>query len=456
MEIIRYANNFYMSTLGRQPVYFDKNYRWNKCLLCVEIDGGKLILNELTRAIVFLNDQEMPDLKDKKLYEFLYRTYFLVEEDFDEFSKIDMIRDLEKTPIDSLYLEYCNNYLILTTLACNANCSYCYESKKGPESHMTKNTAIKVAKYILEHSQGNHVHIQWFGGEPLFNMKVIDTIHNYLRDYGKFVTSSFTTNGYLFNDYIINKAINSWNTERVQITLDGTEAKYNKIKNYSKSSGSPYKTVINNIQKLLNLGIKVTIRLNVGIDNGEDLYDLVHILYNTFGVDPNLVIYCWQIFNKTGNWSFEQESLIYDSIAKIENFLIECGYPYGTFPSETIQHNQCMADSGDSILISPQGDLGTCEHYVDSKFWGNINSSDKNMDILNSWRVYEPKMDLCENCPIYGDCIRPSECEEMKRCSLNIKERNIRKAKEGLLSYYIDYKYKQANESILSINECTT
>lgn len=78
------------------------------------------------------------------------------------------------------------------------------------------------------------------------------------------------------------------------------------------------------------------------------------------------------------------------------------------------------------------------------------------MDILNSWRVYEPKMDLCENCPIYGDCIRPSECEEMKRCSLNIKERNIRKAKEGLLSYYIDYKYKQANESILSINECTT
>ena len=159
MEIIRYANNFYMSTLGRQPVYFDKNYRWNKCLLCVEIDGGKLILNELTRASVFLNDQEMPDLSDKKLYEFLYRTYFLVEEDVDEFSKIDMIRDLEKTPIDSLYLEYCNNYLILTTLACNANCSYCYESKKGPESHMTKNTAIKVAKYILQHSYDNNIHI---------------------------------------------------------------------------------------------------------------------------------------------------------------------------------------------------------------------------------------------------------------------------------------------------------
>ena len=456
MEIIRYANNFYMSTLGRQPVYFDKNYRWNKCLLCVEIDGGKLILNELTRAIVFLNDQEMPDLSDKKLYEFLYRTYFLVEEDFDEFSKIDMIRDLEKTPIDSLYLEYCNNYLILTTLACNANCSYCYESKKGPESHMTKNTAIKVAKYILQHSYDNNVHIQWFGGEPLFNMKVIDTIHNYLRDYGKFVTSQFTTNGYLFNDYIINKAINSWNVKEVQITLDGTETKYNQIKNYSKVSGSPYKTVLGNIQKLLNAGIHVNIRLNVGIDNGEDLYELTQILYDTFGVDHNLVIYCWQIFNKTGNWTEEQENLIYQSIAKIEDFLISCGYPYGKTPSENIASSQCMADAGDTILISPSGDLGTCEHFVDSKFWGHIDSQNKDMEVLKSWRNYEPKIELCKDCPIYGDCIRPSECEEMKRCSANIKARNIKKNIEGLLLYYIDYKYQQANSSILMLNECTT
>lgn len=89
-------------------------------------------------------------------------------------------------------------------------------------------------------------------------MNVIDIIDNKLSDFGQTYTNGITTNGYLFNKSLIYKAINEWHLGSAQITIDGTEEVYNKVKNYIyKDSISPYKKVLNNIAMLLNNNIAV-------------------------------------------------------------------------------------------------------------------------------------------------------------------------------------------------------
>ena len=60
---------------------------------------------------------------------------------------------------------------------------------------------------------------------------------------------------------------------------------------------------------------------------------------------------------------------------------------------------QCMADDGTSVLINPDGLIGTCEHYVSSDFFGNINNNIIDSDILKGWREYENDLDICKTCP---------------------------------------------------------
>lgn len=457
MEIVRYANIQYLSILGEAPVYSNKTYRLSKCLLMVNAYGGKVILNGLTRAIVFLTNEEFEELGDINKYTFLYKTYFLVPEDFDELGAVDDIRKRLMLPVDSLYLEYCSSYTILTTYGCNARCSYCYENSVKSKASMSQETALKVADYINNKSGNDIISLHWFGGEPLFNMKAIDTITGYLRDCGRNFSSSMTSNGYLFDEKLVTKAVHSWNLENIQITLDGTENVYNKTKNYIYKNTNAFKRVIDNIGLLLKAGVRVMIRLNIGEHNKEDLYELVNQLYDIYGTSQPLEIYCWPLFlTEDVQRPKEDEQLIYAWIEKIENRLIECGFPFGKLINEYIQTHQCMADSGHSILISPSGKLGTCEHFVDSNFWGDIyDPTKKDYKVLESWRRYESRIPECEQCPIYAECVRPSECLEMKRCNELIRDHKIKQYEEGLLDYYLEYRRRSANNSILNVNECT-
>lgn len=439
MNVLMPPNNEILAVLGEQSVYKNVEYKLLTNCLIENVEGGKVLFNGLTRSIVFLSNLEYSEIfKNIDKYLFLYKYYFIVPLDFNEIVLIDDIRERLRIPIDDFYLSHSNGYTILTTTKCNARCFYCYELK-SKKTHMSQDTAKKVADYIIQHAyRNNPVKLAWFGGEPLFNMKVIDTITTKLRDSGFNFYSDFTSNGYLFDKDLVIKAKNSWNTNSVQITIDGTEEIYNKSKNYIYTNGkSPYKKVMDNISYLLEEGIQVTIRLNLDTHNCDDLKELIVSLYNIFGNHPKLYIYCWPIFeNEDFQRTEEQRTFIFQKLEEIENTIKSYGYSLGTYPSNTIAYKQCMADGGNHITVSPNGDLGVCEHCVDYDFWGHINSDKKDKEILKSWRVYEPLLDICKDCPLYGSCIRPSKCEEMSKCNIHYKKWKIRKAKWGLQEFY--------------------
>lgn len=448
MEILRNVNDYYVNMLGINPVDLSKKYRWNSLIISYDIDEGKVMLNGLTRAIVFLKNNELENIYDIKTYEFLYRSYFLVLEDFNEIEAVQNIRKKLQIPVDDLYFNVVNRFTILTTLGCNARCKYCYELNLNNKKSMTSETALKVAEYITSKAN-SEISLGWFGGEPLVNYKVINLITNYLKERNFKYKSDMITNGYLFTEDLINKAEELWNLQSVQITLDGTEEVYNKTKNYIKFEGSPFKRVINNIGLLLNKNISVSIRLNVSEENGENLLELIDILNMKFGAKSGLAIYCRAIFDSDNLRTEEQNKIIYGYIKEIENKLQEYDFTIGKGCDAYISTEHCMADDGHSVLINPEGKIGTCEHYVDSDFFGSLTSSIKDIEVLKKWHEYMPDLDICKNCPIYAECLRPAKCVELRHCDRVIKDYMINEYKIGVRNFYLNYRDSNPISSVL-------
>ncbi|MEZ4741674.1 MAG: SPASM domain-containing protein [Bdellovibrionota bacterium] len=121
--------------------------------------------------------------------------------------------------------------------SCNLRCTYCYagDGNYGKDSSMT----LAVAKDILTSlAKGKpRFHIQFFGGEPLLNFKLIEEIVHWCKTWSetKF-TFSITTNGVLLRDQIMDFL--KENKFSVTISYDGKaiQEAQRKFKNLNTSS----------------------------------------------------------------------------------------------------------------------------------------------------------------------------------------------------------------------------
>ena len=452
MEVISYSDEGGIQILGGyQQKTVGKKYRLNKFCLKIETEDGTLIRNYLTGSIVLLKPVELINFNtDVKCdyVEFLIGNWFLVPEEYDEEAILKIMRERQVIPITDTYLDHPSHFTILTTTTCNARCFYCYELKVKGKSAMTMEMAEKVAKYIIGCApKDRQVTLDWFGGEPLYNADVIDLISSRVRSAGFNVMGSMVSNGYLFDDKMIQRAKNDWNLQSVQITLDGTEEVYNKAKNYIYKDTNPFKIVIGNIHKLLDNKISVSIRMNCDKHNFEDLGKLIEYLHEEFKNADNFSMYVWPIFEEGFTRTSEERDKLYSVIESLENKMEECGYEVGHNNLGGVKGRHCMIDNGDAICIYPKGEIGICEHYLDSKFISHIdNPNNKNWDVIKEWRKYMEPIELCENCPIKPGCLRAVGCPDEITCFPKMQEYLISHDKKGILKLYEDYKNRPQNE----------
>ena len=447
MNVIQQPNRDVVFLLGTNPYFKDRTYRLNKFCLVDELeDGTTLIFNAMTRAFVSLNKTEkgLMYTYGTERFNFLLDNYFIVAEDYDEEAEFDKIRFKFAKTIDDRYLEERYDFLIITTTGCNARCFYCYERKMS-KVPMTLKTAEDVVQFILKKAKdpNRQIKLDWFGGEPLFNMKVIDYICQRLVDSGRNFYSSMISNGYLFDENVVEKAASFWNLKHVQITLDGTEEVYNKAKNYiykNQDEVSPYKKVINNIELLLKRSVSISVRMNADLYNADDLKNLVHELGSKFKDYKEFTVYVWPIFEDEDNIrTDEQRQAVFDKIWEIEDVMEEYGWERGGNLGDHIRYHHCMVDGQYNVIISTQGDLGLCEHYVDSDFFGSIYNDEINWDVIKSWRDYSPKIEACHTCPRYPSCLRPVKCKDLKHCTPQFQQFEIRHDKQSMRKMYKDW-----------------
>ena len=415
MKQILKPNEATLGILGKEKQAAG-GYRMIRYCISQPIDDGVLLFNLLTRELLLLTSEEYAGALELP---YLRKQWFVVPEETDEKQMVQMVRWIQK----SMAKESGNvtSYTILTTTDCNARCFYCYELGRA-RVPMSPETALKTAAFIKEHCGGNKVSICWFGGEPLYNYEVIDLICEKLRQDGVEFTSSMVSNAYLFDDVMAEKAATSWNLKNVQITLDGTEKVYNRCKAFIYRQGSAYQVVLANIERLLDRGIHVGVRMNIDFHNAEDLLVLADNLAERFAGKKGLTAYSHLIFDEKTPWdqrySMEKWEQLYAAQHRLELRLQELGI-------SSIRHQklrrklpqaQCMADNSECLVVLPDGNLGVCEHFSESEFIGKLDSPERNQQVIDSFRKRCDEIPACDTCFYYPECIRLEKCANQNVC----------------------------------------
>lgn len=429
MKSISEANDDILKILSK----FKKKSQTNRLIRYVvkeSVDEGILLFNLLTKELVLLSQEEYANYTH---LDYLKENWFLIPESTNEKELADLVKWIltaqkkKSQPI--------TDYTIFTTTDCNARCFYCYELGRS-RVPMSAETAEKVANYILNNYHGETVKITWFGGEPLFNKEAIDIICNKLRASDAQYSSFVVSNGYLFDEQTVKKAAGKWNVKKVQITLDGTEAVYNKTKAYIYEDTNPYQIVLENIGHLLDEEITVGIRLNMDLYNAEDLMKLVDDLAVRFRDRKGLSIYAHHIFKGNQAMAHSHTEEEWEKRDEVLRHLTERIQMYGLARKVGIPKkfrlNHCMADSGSAVTIGPKGDIGLCEHFSESEFIGHIDTDGFDQKVIASWKKTMPEIPECSTCFLYPDCTHLAKCPHGSLCFPQERNHNLRKIKYAM------------------------
>jgi radical SAM protein with 4Fe4S-binding SPASM domain len=401
MQVIVPAASLIDDIVGKQKRIEGQHYRLMTYVIKCPVEDGVLLYHTLTCCMVWLTCEEAANLTSQQE---LIDLWFLVPERHDDHKLCEQIRKMAvlfQPPAKNI-----TGYTILTTTGCNARCFYCYEKGTKPVT-MTAETATKVSCYIREHRGKEKVGISWFGGEPLVNVKVIDQICTDLKEHEVPFRSSMISNAYLFDTDIVRRAKDLWQLKRVQITLDGMEQTYNQVKAYVYKNVNAFEQVLKNIELLTAEEIKVSIRLNVDHHNIDEMAQLVSLLHQRFGDNKHLSIYSHELF---GERTLENRAMLYEQRMQLEQQIVKWGYGQKRRLQKDIKLNHCMADRDQSVIISPGGYLGKCEHYIDSEFFGHVDTEERDEAILRKFKERPADIEACATCSYYPQCHRLTMC----------------------------------------------
>lgn len=418
MKTLREPFESSVATLGVQYEDSGRSYSYSKYL----IREGNAIYNSLTSEAVLLEDEK----KDRNE---LLRRWFLVPEGYDVLTASDMIRQRlvakQKGPGGSLK----TNYVIFTTTACNASCSYCFENGYKILT-MSDAVAEDVGDYIIR-SHAPKVNIKWFGGEPLVNKKAIDIVTSKITGKVDF-RSAMSSNGDLFGE-CSNEDLKRWKLKRVQFTLDDSGSNYDVIKGLKDGA---YLRLKETVARLGELGIVVQLRIHYNPDVGpEPCFKIIE----DFKDFKNVRMYSRILYDKA---TIDN----YKVLLRIEDEILNTGKGYLTLPKRA-SGNNCMGDNPHVACITPEGKLSLCEHYAYGDYmYGSIYSRTTDKGLLDKWSVKEKyQSSNCRECPIYPICRKLTMCPAEGKCSDGYQYYQIETIKRALRK-----KVEEVNGGILN------
>ena len=395
------------------------------------VTDGLLLYNTLTCSMVLLQPDEAADLTAQRE---LIDRWFLVPEDHDDRKLCRQVRQM--VALLKPAAKTISTCIILPTTGCNARCFYCFEQGAKPVT-MTTETASLVVRYIVAHRGNEEVTLRWFGGEPLVNAKIIDQICAELREQGVPFRSEMTTNGYLMDADMVQRARDLWQLQHVVITIDGTEQTYNQVKSYVYRGVNAFERVLQNIGLLTAVGIRVLIRLNVDMYNIGEMGELVELLHQRFGTNAHLYVSSFVLYG--GERSPEDNATLFAQRMQLEQQIAQCGYRFRRRLQNDIKVNCCWADDdGESVLIVPDGHLGKCEHCIDREFFGHIDSEERDEAIIRKFKERRAEIEACATCFYYPQCIRLVMCEKYF-CSPEYQQEHLHETMEAMKYEYERY-----------------
>lgn len=438
MKIIIPPSDLSQTLLGPQRVQPSVSYRESTFLLRVPCDDGTLLFHTLTGELLLL-EEESPEESDE-----LIQARFFVPEGFDEQKQVRDLRNMVRLVHPRKHI---TDFTIFTTTDCNARCYYCFENSR-PRFPMSPETAEETAAHIRRMCGGKDVKLRWFGGEPLYNREAIRIITDKLKQYGIPYTSYMTTNGFYLDAETVRTAVNDWHLKSIQITLDGTRENYNRIKAYTDGGSDPFSRVLDHIGIAMDAGITVSVRLNVGPKNAEDLQLLAEQLAQRFPDRSRLHVYAALLVNFFQN---TRDTVSQAEKARIGTELIKIIYRLGLGSAARFSNKpslcRCMADDDRAEAILPDGRIAKCEQIDEDVVIGHIAGDRYDLSAIAEWRIVE-ELPTCKTCVLYPRCVNVKKCGWTRGgCTESARAMSLCRLQQDILAAYGKTKTQQNTEN---------
>lgn len=436
MKIVQNMNLNVRGIIDLQKYDANLDYIKSQYIYTLRTIDGYLLYNSLTKEMLLI--EEMSGFYPTQE---LVQKWWFFPKSFNQYEFCVSMKKKYKEQIEGKF-EGRNSFTILTTMACNAKCTYCYEKNYANKIPMSDTVALNAAKYIEKvRNPRSIVKLSWFGGEPTTNTHPIKIICEYLSEHGIDYRSSMISNGYLFDTFNMNEIKTLWKLQHVQITLDGIFDDYNNVKNYSNGDEKAFNRVVKNIKTLVDNEITVSIRLNLTDKNFEQLQSVAEYLSVEMKDIGRVGIYTYPIFDQ----DITVLPKVFENWLKLTKILTMAGLNTNTGSGfwDSVRTSQCMADSDGDTCITPIGNLTPCEHYSNENIVGNIYEGVINNETKEKFSKLSSDIEACKTCPYKPMCYRIEACPDNPPCIKEYRDYLTWTVEKGM---FLQYKNHQSKE----------
>ena len=198
---------------------------------------------------------------EASLFESLKSRGYMVADHGEEIElKYKMFEMLRKR--DAMAKGIRNSITFILTYDCNFGCKYCFEGAGGSNPSKPATFTSEMIDAAIKLSGNELKAIALFGGEPLLpkNRDAIERIISRVPH----IVYSVTTNGYYLEEFA--ELLSKVNVSDIVVTLDGEEETHNR-RRHLKNGKPTFRKIMSGMEKCLELGLPVCIRMNIDNEN---------------------------------------------------------------------------------------------------------------------------------------------------------------------------------------------
>ncbi len=314
----------------------------------------------------------------------------------------------------------------IVTEDCNLRCKYCYITHKASNKRMSFLTAKKFIDYILtaDIQIADDVIIEFFGGEPMIEMELVDQISDYfkLRAYelnhpwAWRYRFNFATNGVNYSSPEVQRYIEKNNGKAsVGISIDGTKEKHDLNRVFPDGSGS-YSIIEKNIPLWISQFAPGT-KMTFASADLKYLKDSVIDLWNHGVTDVSANV----VFEDV--WQEGDDRLLEQQLKELADYILEhhlfdkyyCTFfkdALGGYASEE-SRDSTFCGAGKMLALAPNGSIYPCVRYKDyslnhhpERILGTVETG-IDMELVRPFMVASSRYQddsECANCRVASGC----------------------------------------------------
>lgn len=323
----------------------------------------------------------------------------------DNINELELANNIRHTRINNYKL----TMTIMPTIGCNFRCAYCYQEHSAV--YMTESCIESIVEYIRVALKGKRLLvINWFGGEPLLALGIIERLTEKLRlvcaQMKVTYLAGITTNGYLLTPKLFDKLLGLRIID-YQITLDGNKDTHDKLRPCSDGKGS-YNVIRENLIKIACQKNKrhydISVRCNFTLDNISD-YDAIYESFKQdFGHNKNFHFYGSCVYDWGGEGIKElSHKLISKESEEFSRKSLESDMQKSYLFKIDNRFNGCHTAGLSNLVCYPNGELFGCTSDFNQSLGNIIKDSYDSISKKNYERLtISPK---CLQCKAYGFCL---------------------------------------------------